>query len=475
MGNNVSTKKGLKKDKRAKKSKSMPLPPRIDLENEHSTNTAHSVNSILLTSKSNNHNNTIGSLNNYNNNITNNNNTLAQLNPDYPLPNNNEDTLPRGTDPFQGKVENPQQHKLLATSDYWPPQQQGQSEGAAHPFQGQIDDANQLTVGSINQLTVNSMSSEYSSTTNIDDYIHRLLEAGYASKVSKQLCLKSSEVTAICRAAMDIFLSQPSLLELSPPVKVVGDTHGQFTDLIRLFEMGGFPPSSNYLFLGDYVDRGKQSLENMLLLFCYKIKYPENFFLLRGNHECANVTKVYGFYDECKRRLSPKMWRTFVDVFNTLPIAGLVAGKIFCVHGGLSPSLNSMDDIRNIQRPTDVPDYGLLNDLLWSDPADIETDWEDNERGVSYVFGKKVINEFLSKFDLDLVCRAHMVVEDGYEFFSNRSLVTVFSAPNYCGEFDNFGAIMSVNEELLCSFELLTPADHPLAKERLKQSKNSKR
>lgn len=211
MGNNVSTKKGLKKDKRAKKSKSMPLPPRIDLENEHSTNTAHSVNSILLTSKNNNHNNTIGSLNNYNNNTTNNNNTLAQLNPDYPLPNNNEDTLPRGTDPFQGKVENPQQHKLLATSDYWPPQQQGQSEGAAaaHPFQGQIDDANQLTVGSINQLTVNSMSSEYSSTTNIDEYIHRLLEAGYASKVSKQLCLKSSEVTAICRAAMDIFLSQP--------------------------------------------------------------------------------------------------------------------------------------------------------------------------------------------------------------------------------------------------------------------------
>lgn len=103
------------------------------------------------------------------------------------------------------------------------------------------------------------------------------------------------------------------------------------------------------------------------------------------------------------------MWRTFVDVFNTLPIAGLVAGKIFCVHGGLSPSLHSMDEIRNIQRPTDVPDYGLLNDLLWSDPADIDGDWEDNERGVSYVFGKKIINEFLSKFDLDLVCRAHMV------------------------------------------------------------------
>ncbi|KAG1057919.1 hypothetical protein G6F43_000288 [Rhizopus delemar] len=438
MGNNVST-KNLKKEKRAAKSKSMPLPPRIEIENEHSTNTAHSVNSILLTS------------NNYQQQQQA--NTLAQLNPEYP---NKQDSL-------HGKVENLHQHKALETSDFWPPMHQQ-------------DDMNQLTVGSINQLTVTSISSEYSSTTNIDDYINRLLEAGYSSKVSKQLCLRSSEVTAICRAAMDIFLEQPSLLELSSPVKVVGDTHGQYTDLIRLFEMGGFPPSSNYLFLGDYVDRGKQSLETILLLFCYKIKYPENFFLLRGNHECANVTRVYGFYDECKRRLSAKMWRTFVDVFNTLPIAALVAGKIFCVHGGLSPSLHSMDEIRNIQRPTDVPDYGLLNDLLWSDPADIDGDWEDNERGVSYVFGKKVINEFLSKFDLDLVCRAHMVVEDGYEFFGNRTLVTVFSAPNYCGEFDNFGAIMSVNEELLCSFELLTPADHPLAKERLKQNKiNNKR
>ncbi|OAD70125.1 hypothetical protein PHYBLDRAFT_56674 [Phycomyces blakesleeanus NRRL 1555(-)] len=273
---------------------------------------------------------------------------------------------------------------------------------------------------------------------------------------------------------MEIFLGQPTLLELSPPVKIVGDTHGQYTDLIRLFEMGGFPPSSNYLFLGDYVDRGKQSLETFLLLLCYKIKYPENFFLLRGNHECANVTKVYGFYDECKRRLSSRMWRVFVDVFNTLPIAALVAGKIFCVHGGLSPSLKDMDEIRNIPRPTEVPGYGLLNDLLWSDPSEATAEWEDNERGVSYCFGTKVIDDFLNKFDLDLVCRAHMVVEDGYEFFNDRTLVTVFSAPNYCGEFDNFGAIMSVNEELLCSFELLTPADHPLAKERLKAQEQAR-
>lgn len=125
----------------------------------------------------------------------------------------------------------------------------------------------------------------------VDDMIQRLLDVGYTGKVSKSLCLKNAEITAICQSAREVFLSQPTLIELSPPVKIVGDVHGQYSDLIRLFEMCGFPPSANYLFLGDYVDRGKQSLETILLLLCYKIKYPENFFLLRGNHECANVTR----------------------------------------------------------------------------------------------------------------------------------------------------------------------------------------
>lgn len=311
-------------------------------------------------------------------------------------------------------------------------------------------------------------------TSDLDDMIKRLVDAGYTGKVTKTVVLKNAEITAVCNAARELFLSQPALIELSAPVKIVGDVHGQYTDLIRMFEMCGFPPNSNFLFLGDYVDRGKQSLETILLLLCYKLRYPENFFLLRGNHECANVTRVYGFYDECKRRCNVKVWKTFVDTFNTLPIAAIVAGKIFCVHGGLSPSLSHMDDIRNIARPTDVPDYGLLNDLLWSDPADMDADWEANERGVSYCFGKKVIMEFLQKHDFDLVCRAHMVVEDGYEFFNERILVTVFSAPNYCGEFDNWGAVMSVSSELLCSFELLKPLDSSALKNHIKKGRNKR-
>lgn len=258
-------------------------------------------------------------------------------------------------------------------------------------------------------------------------------------------------------------------------MKIVGDVHGQFGDLIRMFTKCGFPPAANYLFLGDYVDRGKQSLETILLLLCYKIKYPENFFLLRGNHECASVTRVYGFYDECKRRCNIKTWKLFIDTFNTLPLTAIVAGKIFCVHGGLSPVLNSMDEIRNVNRPTDVPDFGLINDLLWSDPSDAINEWEDNERGVSYCFNKVAINKFLTRFGFDLVCRAHMVVEDGYEFFNGQSLVTVFSAPNYCGEFDNWGAVMCVSEELLCSFELLDPLDSVALKQFMKKGKHERR
>ena len=238
-----------------------------------------------------------------------------------------------------------------------------------------------------------------------------------------------------------------------------GDLHGQYFDLLRLFEYGGFPPESNYLFLGDYVDRGKQSLETICLLLAYKIKYPENFFLLRGNHECASINRIYGFYDECKRRYSIKLWKTFTDCFNCLPVSAVVDEKIICMHGGLSPDLQKLEQISRIMRPTDVPDQGLLCDLLWSDPDKEVTGWGENDRGVSYTFGSDIVSKFLDEHDLDLVCRAHQVVEDGYEFFAKRQLVTVFSAPNYCGEFDNAGAMMSVDDTLMCSFQILKPAE----------------
>lgn len=196
----------------------------------------------------------------------------------------------------------------------------------------------------------------------------------------------------------------PDLYNIFP-----GDIHGQYSDLLRLFEYGGLPPNSNYLFLGDYVDRGKQSLETICLLLAYKIKYPENFFLLRGNHECASVNRIYGFYDECKRRFNVRLWKVFTDCFNCLPVAALIEEKILCMHGGLSPDLHSLDQIRNLPRPTDVPETGLLCDLLWSDPSKDVKGWGLNDRGVSYTFGPDKVKEFLQKHDLDLICRAHQV------------------------------------------------------------------
>lgn len=299
-----------------------------------------------------------------------------------------------------------------------------------------------------------------SEQVNIDDVIEKLLYLG-ESRIyhSKDFPFHSWEIQLICSAAREIFLSQPSLLKLQAPIKVVGDVHGQYTDLLRVLRLSGVPPDTNYLFLGDYVDRGKQSLETILLLLCYKIKYPDNFFLLRGNHESANVTRMYGFYDECKRRLSTKCWKLFVDVFNSLPFAATIQDKIFCVHGGISPQLTDLKQINKIHRPTDIPDDGLLTDLLWSDPDSNIRDWSLNDRGVSYTFSKKNISDFCFKFKFDLIIRGHMVVEDGYEFFARKKLVTIFSAPNYCGEFQNWGAVMSVTTGLMCSFELLKPHD----------------
>jgi len=227
---------------------------------------------------------------------------------------------------------------------------------------------------------------------------------------------------------------------------------------VRLLECGGYPPDSTYLFLGDYVDRGAYGLECVCLLLAYKVKFPDKMHMLRGNHECGPISRIYGFYDEVKRRFNVKMWKAFCEVFNGLPLAATIDDKIFCVHAGLSPEMSDLSVVNKLRRPCDVPEDGLLCDLLWSDPEPDIIGWAENDRGVSYTFGPDVVTDFLDKNDFDLVVRAHQVVEDGYEFFASRQMVTLFSAPNYCGEFDNAGAMMTVRDDLMCSFQLLKPS-----------------
>jgi serine/threonine-protein phosphatase PP1 catalytic subunit len=265
---------------------------------------------------------------------------------------------------------------------------------------------------------------------NLDAIIPRLLQVGRSRRIPQPFGLEPAKISAICSAASDVLLAEPSLLEITAPVTIVGDIHGQYTDLLRIFDRCGFPETTQYLFLGNYVSKGRNSLETILLLLCYKIKYPKTFFLLRGNHECAGITRLSQFYSECKYRCKVNVWKTFRIVTNSFPIAATVSGKFFCVHGGLSPSFTSLDGIRAIARPTDVADTGLLTDLLWSDPAFVEEDWTENDRGVSYYFNKRVTRSFLQHTGLEMICRGHEVVDEGHKFDFDNTVVTIFSAPN---------------------------------------------
>ena len=294
---------------------------------------------------------------------------------------------------------------------------------------------------------------------NADEIIGKLLSVR-GNKPGKQVDLKEEEIKFLIEKSLPIIKEQKMLVEFEAPLHVCGDIHGQYYDLLRIFEHCGYPGDFNYLFLGDYVDRGKQSLETICLLLCYKIKYPEKVTLLRGNHESSVTNRIYGFYDECKRRYNVKLWKSFTELFNYLPVAALIDDKILCMHGGLSPDLKSIQNIQDISRPTDIPDTGLLCDLLWSDPDKEANDYDENDRGVSVIFGEKVVIDFNKKNDLDLIIRAHQVVDDGYEFFANRQLITIFSAPNYCGEFDNSAGIMIIDESLTCSLKVLRPVEN---------------
>ena len=294
---------------------------------------------------------------------------------------------------------------------------------------------------------------------NVDTLIEKLLSVR-GNKPGKQVDLKEEEIKFLIDKSLQIIKDQKMLVEIEAPLHVCGDIHGQYYDLLRIFEHCGYPGEYKYLFLGDYVDRGKQSLETICLLLCYKIKYPDKVTLLRGNHESSVTNRIYGFYDECKRRYNVRLWKSFTELFNYLPVAALIDEKILCMHGGLSPELKNIQNIQDITRPTDIPDTGLLCDLLWSDPDKDVMEYDENDRGVSVIFGEKIVQDFNKKNDLDLIIRAHQVVDDGYEFFAQRQLITIFSAPNYCGEFDNSAGIMIIDESLTCSLKVLRPVEN---------------
>jgi serine/threonine-protein phosphatase 2B catalytic subunit len=255
-------------------------------------------------------------------------------------------------------------------------------------------------------------------------------------KISKENMVK------LIGLALDIIKKEPCLVHMKEPICLVGDIHGQFYDLVHLIEKAGKPSKINYLFMGDYVDRGVFSIEVIIMLFSLKINYPESLLLLRGNHECRNMTQHFTFREEALTKFDEEVYNMIMEVFDALPLAAVVNKKYFAVHGGISPDLKKIEMINNIDRFKEPPTEGMFCDLLWSDPLDdaaaLEYEYKENEdRECSYLFGRKPVKKLLEKNDLMSVVRAHQVQVEGYKMHrwdgdaSFPYVITIFSAPNY--------------------------------------------
>jgi len=279
-------------------------------------------------------------------------------------------------------------------------------------------------------------------------------------------CLSEKECVSLCEKAKEVLCVESNVSPVRAPVTVCGDIHGQFYDLKELFRIGGYPPETNYLFLGDYVDRGFHSLETATLMLLYKIRYRDRITLLRGNHESRQITQVYGFYDECLRKYSsPNVWKAFVSAFDYLPLTALIENQIFCQHGGLSPTIDTLDNVRSLDRFQEIPHEGPMCDLLWSDPDD-RTGWGISPRGAGYTFGADISEQFNHNNGLKLIARAHQLVMEGYNWCHDRNVVTIFSAPNYCYRCGNQGAIMEIDEHLKYTFLQYDPAPNQMVQEK---------
>ncbi|EYC27064.1 hypothetical protein Y032_0009g501 [Ancylostoma ceylanicum] len=280
----------------------------------------------------------------------------------------------------------------------------------------------------------------------------------------------SDELKDVIKCSLELLKQENTLAEINPPIVIVGDIHGQYFDLLRMFSKfseGNQHGSMRvkYIFLGDYVDRGRRSMECVCLVLTLKILFPRKYQLLRGNHECKGINRVYGFYDEILDRFekeeAERLWLGFNEVFAWLPLAGLVGKKILCMHGGISAYLNSLDDIRKISRPLEEPNTNpLAMDLLWADPMlNIQGYAPNTVRGVATFFGEDAVIQCCEKLRVDLIVRAHQMMMSGYGFFCNRKLITIFTAPRYQPEANNKGAVVYVDKQGKIGFKVLSPLE----------------
>lgn len=263
----------------------------------------------------------------------------------------------------------------------------------------------------------------------------------------------------LCDRVRAILFEESNIQPVSSPVTICGDIHGQFWDLLELLRKGGPVPETSYIFMGDFVDRGFYSLETVSLLFALKARYPDRVILLRGNHESRQITQVYGFYEECQQKYgNPSVWQACCNVFDYLSLAAIIDGETLCVHGGLSPDIRTLDQIRVLSRAQEIPHEGAFCDLMWSDPDDVET-WAVSPRGAGWLFGASVTREFSHVNALNLIARAHQLVQEGYKYVFEERLVTVWSAPNYCYRCGNLASILNIRDSGARDFTVFTAAE----------------
>ncbi|CAF3618056.1 unnamed protein product [Rotaria sp. Silwood1] len=345
---------------------------------------------------------------------------------------------------------------------------------------------NQPTKKDIYQSTIKMNRKIYSSTDRVMDSVpyppvHLLtIKEIFGTSDKPNLSLLLQHLEAEGRLELDAALTimirgreltarEPNLLEIGTPVTIVGDIHGQFFDMLKMFEKGGDVASNRYLFLGDYVDRGQFSVEVVLYLWAIKITYPDTFFLLRGNHECRNLTVYFTFKDECLLKLGDLFYEECMKSFDCLPIAALVQGQLFCLHGCISPEIRYIREVTDINRIIEPPTKGPLCDILWADPTDgydnekleqkLEMYTHNGPRGCSYNVSYKAMCKFLDDNDLLCVIRAHQVQSAGCKMYKKHektlfpTLVTIFSAPNYCEVYKNRGAILRYDGSVMHVFQ----------------------
>ena len=273
----------------------------------------------------------------------------------------------------------------------------------------------------------------------------------------------AKQISKLIQETQSIIQKESNLIRLEGEWIVVGDIHGNFEDLLRIFKRNNFPPDKNYLFLGDYVDRGPQSLEVLLMLFSLKVLYPEKVYLLHGNHEGEYLTSLFNFKNDCVINNFGSIYLEFIECFKYLSLAAIVNNSFFCVHGCLCPSLKELKQIEDIQKPIADDPMSLAEDLLWSDPGSVNIkEFQPNTRGAGWVCPACKVAEFLQKHQLKLLIRSHEYQSQGYlfNFGSKGGCLTVFSTSDYCG-IHNLGAIVIISS----ANDISLVVHHPLTNE----------